>query len=238
MSSQPGETTKRWDEVYSQKYMTMWYPNEDIIRFCALLIQKKLTHDKYEVKRKVERVLDLGCGNGRHAIYFAGQGMKASGVDISEHAVEWAKAWAAREGLEIDFRVADITALPYEDSSFDVVVSHGVLDHVPLEVATRAAHEVHRVLKPVGLFYCDLRSIEDYEYGVGQEVARNEFVLAEGYEKGLVQHFFSEDEVESLVDGLFRIIYSEIHEHRLGPDFKRKFSRWVLATEAIRNPTR
>lgn len=234
MSSTPEQKTgQQWDEVYNQRFMTMWYPNEDIIRFCALLIQKKLTHDRYEVKRKVERVLDLGCGNGRHAIYFASQGFKADGVDISEQAVAWAKDWANREHLEVDFRVSDIANLPYEDATFDVVVSHGVLDHVTSAVAQSAVREVHRVLKPAGLFYCDLRSTEDYEFGAGRPTARNEFILDGGYERGLTQHFFDKDEVDQLFDGLFGIIYIELHEHKMGPDFKRKFSRWVLATEAI-----
>src|SRR5687767_12996419 len=96
---------KRWDQVYAQKFMTMWYPNEDIIRFCARLIQKQLTHDKFESKRKVDKVLDLGCGNGRHAIYFAEQGFKASGIDVSPQAIEWASEWSKRKGLDVDFRV-------------------------------------------------------------------------------------------------------------------------------------
>jgi ubiquinone/menaquinone biosynthesis C-methylase UbiE len=222
-----------WDKVYSQKYMTMWYPNEDIVRFCASLIQKKLTLDKYEVKKKVRRVLDLGCGNGRHAMFFARQGIEAAGIDISDQAIAWADQWAKSEGLEIDFRVGDITNLPFEDGAFDAVVTHGVLDHVPMTVAEKAAREVHRVLSPQGLFYCDLRSSEDFEYGVGEELKQNEFIVTDGYEKGLVQHFFSEEEITNLFDGLFRILYSEIHENRLGPDYKRKYSRWVLATEAI-----
>jgi ubiquinone/menaquinone biosynthesis C-methylase UbiE len=222
-----------WDKVYSQKYMTMWYPNEDIVRFCASLIQKKLTLDKYEVKKKVHRVLDLGCGNGRHAMFFARQGIKAAGIDISDQAIAWADQWAKSEGLEIDFRVGDITNLPFEDGAFDAVVTHGVLDHVPMAVAEKAAREVHRVLSPQGLFYCDLRSAEDFEYGVGEELKKNEFIVTDGYEKGLVQHFFSEEEIKDLFDGLFRILYSEIHENRLGPDYKRKYSRWVLATEAL-----
>jgi ubiquinone/menaquinone biosynthesis C-methylase UbiE len=156
-----------WDDVYSKNYMTMWYPNEDIIRFCARLIQKQLTHDKFDIKRPVERVLDLGCGNGRHAIYFARQGMKATGIDVSEQAIEWAKDWARREALDIDFRVGNIENLPFENATFDVVVSHGVLDHIHMNSAQKAAVEVRRVLKPKGLFYCDLRSTEDYEYGVG-----------------------------------------------------------------------
>jgi len=233
MAQAESDAKKGWDKVYSEGFMTMWYPNEDIIRFCSRLIRKRLTHDRYEIKRPVERVLDLGCGNGRHAIYFARQGLKAAGIDVSEQAIEWAKDWALLEGLEVDFRVGDIEHLPYEDHSFDAVVSHGVLDHVPMQTAKRAAEEVQRVLRPGGLFYCDLRSTEDFEYGIGEEAAPNTFVVGEGYEKGLVQHFFSPDETKALFDGRFRILYSEITENRLGPDFRQKYSRWVFATESL-----
>jgi ubiquinone/menaquinone biosynthesis C-methylase UbiE len=233
MAQAQSDAKKGWDKVYSEGFMTMWYPNEDIIRFCSRLIRKRLTHEEYEVKRPVERVLDLGCGNGRHAMYFARQGLKTAGIDVSEKAIEWAGEWARREGLEIDFRVGNIEHLPYEDQSFDAVVSHGVLDHVPMMAARTAAEEVRRVLRPGGLFYCDLRSTEDFEFGIGEEAGPNTFVVVEGYEKGLVQHFFSANETEALFDGLFRILYSEITENRLGPDFQRKYSRWVFATESL-----
>ncbi len=52
MSEAAPDAHKRWDRVYSEKFMTMWYPNEDIIRFCARLIQKQLTPDERELKRK------------------------------------------------------------------------------------------------------------------------------------------------------------------------------------------
>jgi len=102
-----------------------------------------------------------------------------------------------------------------------------------MRVARRGAEEVNRVLKAGGLFYCDLRSTDDFEYGVGEPAGPNTFVVSDGYEKGLVQHFFSPQDVEALFDGLFRILYSEITERRLGPDFQRKYSRWVFATEAL-----
>jgi tellurite methyltransferase len=180
----------------------------------------------------VDSVLDLGCGNGRHAVYFAREGFRAAGIDVSEHAIAWASDWAQRENLRIDFRVGDIANLPYADQSFDVVVSHGVLDHVPVEIAQRAINEVRRILRPKGLFYCDLRCADDFEYGVGTEVAPNTFVVSHGFEKGLVQHFFTLEEIRSLFDGQFRIIYSEITERRLEPDYQRRYSRWILAVEA------
>lgn len=222
---------KNWDTVYSTNFMTMWYPNEDIIRFCARLIQKRLTRDKVEVKTPVRRVLDLGCGNGRHAIYFAREGFDACGIDISATAIEWAKDWAGKEGLQIDFRVGDITQLPYPDQSFDVIVSHGVLDHVPMEDAKRAVSEAARITRPGGLFYFDLKSADDAEFGVGEPAGTNTFVISDGFEKGLVQHFFTLDEIHELMKGSFKPVYIETHDHRLAPDFKRMIARWIIASE-------
>ena len=222
---------KNWDTVYSQNFMTMWYPNEDIIRFCARLIQKKLTHDRIEIKKPVRRVLDLGCGNGRHTIYFAREGFDACGIDISATAIEWAKDWAGREGLQIDFRVGDITQLPYPDQSFDVIVSHGVLDHVSMEEAKRAVSEAARIIRPGGLFYFDLKSADDVEFGVGKPAGTNTFVVSDGFEKGLVQHFFTLDEIHELMNGFFNPVYIETHDHRLAPDFKRMIARWIIASE-------
>ena len=233
MNRQSSEIAQQWDQVYESKFNTVWYPNEDVVRFCARLIQKNLSYDTYEVKRDVEHVLDLGCGNGRHVVFFAHQGFMVSGIDISAKAIEWAKDWCNREGLDADLRVADIKRLPFEDYSFDVVVSHGVLDHVTMEDARYSVGEVWRVLKPTGLFYCDLRSVEDFESGSGKQVAPNTFVIMDGFEEGLIQHFFTLDEVYALFDSLFRIIYFETNDHRLGPDFSRKYSRWIVATERL-----
>jgi ubiquinone/menaquinone biosynthesis C-methylase UbiE len=224
-------TNKNWDTVYSRNFMTNWYPNENIIRFCARLIQKRLTYDKLEIKRPVKRVLDLGCGNGRHAIYFAREGMEAWGIDISSTAIEWAQDWARRESLEVDFRVGNIAQLPYPDQYFDVVVSHGVLDHISMDDAKQAVAEVARVLTTGGLFYCDLKSADDSEFGVGEEAGANTFVVTDGFEKGLIQHFFTLDEIHELIGQSFRTIYIETHDHRLAPDFTRMIARWIIAAE-------
>jgi SAM-dependent methyltransferase len=230
---QADQTQETWDAVYGTKFMTMWYPNEDIIRFCARLIQKRLTHDRVEVKRNVRRVLDLGCGNGRHAIYFAREGFDASGIDISPTAIDWARDWATRERLDIDFRVGTITDLPFADGVFDVAVSHGVLDHIAMPEAMAAIGEVARVLRPAGLLYIDLKSADDCEFGLGEPAGKNTFVVPHGFEKGLVQHFFSLDEIHELMDGKFRPLYIETHDQRLAPDYKRMIARWVVAAERL-----
>src|SRR4029079_12466389 len=71
-------------------------------------------------------------------------------TDISPGMVAAARRNAAALGFEVEGRVADAEELPYPDASFDLVVGHAVLHHVP--DVERALGEVLRVLRPGGRF--------------------------------------------------------------------------------------
>lgn len=99
---------------------------------------------------QVRRVLDLGCGHGRHVVMLAEQGYEVSGIDISDVAIGVARDWVAQMGLRADLRTGTATTLPYGEGVFDLVISHGVLDHIYYEESQQAVREIHRVLKPMG----------------------------------------------------------------------------------------
>ncbi|MDH5746580.1 MAG: class I SAM-dependent methyltransferase [Candidatus Bathyarchaeota archaeon] len=62
---------------------------------------------------KVEKVLDLGCGVGRHCIYLAKNGFDVIGVDVSKHALIMAKEWVRKEMVvNTSFIQASMTNLP------------------------------------------------------------------------------------------------------------------------------
>ena len=69
------------------------------------------------------QLLDVGCGSGQLALIAAKDGLEVTGVDIASNLVERARARAQAEGLRARFEEADVEALPFEDASFDVVVS-------------------------------------------------------------------------------------------------------------------
>jgi ubiquinone/menaquinone biosynthesis C-methylase UbiE len=96
--------------------------------------------------------LELGCGTGFFTLNLKLGGVveECSVTDLSPGMVEVAQRNARALGFEVDGRVADAERLPYADNSFDLVIGHAVLHHIPdIEQALR---EVLRVLKPGGRF--------------------------------------------------------------------------------------
>jgi SAM-dependent methyltransferase len=96
--------------------------------------------------------LELGCGTGFFTLNLKLAGVldQAHVTDLSPGMVEAALRNAASLGFHIEGRVADAERLPYADDSFDLVVGHAVLHHIP-DVAG-ALREVLRVLRPGGRF--------------------------------------------------------------------------------------
>ncbi|HEX7661533.1 MAG TPA: class I SAM-dependent methyltransferase [Pseudonocardiaceae bacterium] len=98
------------------------------------------------------RAMELGSGTGFFLLNLmqAGVAEKGSVTDLSPGMVRVALHNAEMLGLPVDGRVADAERIPYDDDTFDLVVGHAVLHHIPDVPA--ALREVLRVLKPGGRF--------------------------------------------------------------------------------------
>jgi SAM-dependent methyltransferase len=94
------------------------------------------------------RVLDVGCGAGTDLLRFARGGAIVTGVDVSESAIELARANFGQQGIDADLRVADGECLPFADETFDVVFAHGVVQYTPDSRAL--VGECRRVLRSGG----------------------------------------------------------------------------------------
>ncbi|MGX7824760.1 class I SAM-dependent methyltransferase [Actinokineospora sp. 24-640] len=99
-----------------------------------------------------ENAMELGSGTGFFLLNLMQGGVITKGhvTDLSPGMVEVALRNARGLGLDVEGRVADAEGVPYPDESFDLVIGHAVLHHIP-DVAA-AMREVRRVLKPGGRF--------------------------------------------------------------------------------------
>lgn len=132
-----GKTKKDYDLIAEDFSRTRDYPWPEI-RF--------LFDDYVEVGN---RILDLGCGNGRYHQFFKDKKIEYTGIDYSEKLIEIAK----NKYPEAEFQVADAFNLPFPDNFFDRIFSIAVLHHIPsLELRQQFLKEAKRVLKPEGKF--------------------------------------------------------------------------------------
>jgi 2-polyprenyl-3-methyl-5-hydroxy-6-metoxy-1,4-benzoquinol methylase len=125
------------------------YPfTKDTENEVAWLIKEHLTNPGM-------KILDVGCGTGRHAISLATKGYKnITGIDLSPGMIRAAKAVAKEKNVQVDFRVGDARELPFENE-FDAAVclcegAFGLLENDAENYKILKA--IHRSLKKHGIF--------------------------------------------------------------------------------------
>jgi len=95
-----------------------------------------------------QKILDVACGTGVVAITAARAGATASGIDLTPELLERARENSRIAGVDVDWREGDVEKLPFNDGSFDVVLSQ--FGHIFAPRPTVAVAEMLRVLKPGG----------------------------------------------------------------------------------------
>ncbi|MEK7812722.1 MAG: class I SAM-dependent methyltransferase, partial [Candidatus Desantisbacteria bacterium] len=218
---------REWDEFYAGKEDIIWHPSESVVRFINSTIKKE--------GKKVDRILDIGCGNGRHISYLAKEGFPTCGIDISQKSLDIATKWLSADTMNAapELKKGCVTAIPYPDEYFDVVICFGVLDHLFFDDVETAIFEIDRVLKPEGLVFLSLRSTRDTDCGRGDEMEHNTFVINGNVEEGLPQHFFDAVEIKDILVN-FSLKYIECEERLYGDFLSYIYSRWVVAAEKIK----
>ena len=92
------------------------------------------------------KILDLGCGSGRHLIHLTREGFHVVGMDISPTALHLTHEWIQQEQCETPLILADMReTLPLKDSSIDGVFSTQVIHHARINEIRRTIHEIFRI---------------------------------------------------------------------------------------------
>ncbi|MBI5093706.1 MAG: class I SAM-dependent methyltransferase [Candidatus Hydrogenedentes bacterium] len=107
--------------------------------------------------REGDTLLDVACGYGRHAAPLArDHGARVTGVDIAPGLIEQAKRIAAREGLNIDYRVLHARDLDYSAAFDHALIGFNTLSVFSPDDAPRVLRGIHRALRPDGKLFIDV----------------------------------------------------------------------------------
>jgi SAM-dependent methyltransferase len=138
------EPTQFWNSFYSDRDKAVPFfansPDENLVSYFEkeLFIQGK--------------VLELGCGPGRNAIYFAEKGCIVDAVDLSQESLKWATERAKEKNVSVNFINENIFELDIEEGTYDIVYDSGCFHHIAPHRRMSYLNLVKKALKPNGFF--------------------------------------------------------------------------------------
>lgn len=136
-----------WDRFYADRERPIpffrWVPDENLV---AWQVDGRLGLGPGT------RVLELGCGPGRNAVWLARQGCAVDALDLSPAALAWGRERAAASGVEVAFERADIFRWTPPREPYDVVYDHGCFHHLAPHRRVSYRRLLEQVLAPGGRF--------------------------------------------------------------------------------------
>ena len=206
-----------WDEIFSKRGKIFQDPHPDMERLVSLFKSNSF-----------KRLLDLGCGTGRHLLYFAQQGFEVYGLDGSPKGLDIAKNWLSEENKDANLTCQRIEQkFPYPNEYFDVIISIQVIHHNYLKDIIVTAQEIDRILKPNGFIFITVPILHIFsraEWDLKKDEKRT-FIPQKGQEKGLPHHFFTISEFKSIFKSFsLKETYIDKTNHRAFLAIKNKLN--------------
>ncbi len=196
----------KWEDLHKDPSIRLKYPSESVIRFV-----KSNFRDPSN-----QYILDLGCGGGRHTIFLAEEGYQTTAIDFSDSAIKLLEETLRKKSLNATLFNQSIISLPFENNSFDGIVSYAVIYYFIESDIKIIINEIYRTLKSGGKAFIVVRTNRDKRFGQGHEVEKNTYLMQSDFtnEKDLTIHFFDLMEIKELF-GNFKSIEVGIIEESL-----------------------
>jgi ubiquinone/menaquinone biosynthesis C-methylase UbiE len=180
-----GKSIKGWERIYRDK---------GDLQFKVLPKIKRASQTFKE--RDYEKILDLGCGTGKHSIFLAQRGFSVFATDLSATGIAIAREKAKSLYLDnIRFKQHDMRSIPFTNNFFDAVICTWTIYHGTLDEIQKTVNEIWRVLKPDGMVITDFLSISDSTYGIGKEIEKDTFLGAKDEEEDVPHHYSTREEL-------------------------------------------
>ncbi len=195
------------DDVFAKKGKYFTTPHPDMEKLANLFREEG-----------VRRILDLGCGTGRHLLFLLKKGFEVYGLDGSPNGLEIAKNWLSEENLASELTCQKMeNKFPYKDGFFDAVISIQVIHHNLMKDILFTVNEMNRILKPEGFVFITvpLRQAFYVKKKNMKKVETRTYIPLTGQEKGLPHHFFTVAEVKRVFNAFdLSEIYIDKTNHR------------------------
>lgn len=142
------------DNIFERQYAKLGfssqrrYPNESFLAFIGANFGQLPAEKRSEIK-----ILELGCGSGANLWMIAREGFDAYGIDFSETGLEYCRKMFCDWDVNGHLEHGDMTRLPYQDESFDVIFDVASMQHLTFSQHAEAYTEVFRCLKTGGMFF-------------------------------------------------------------------------------------
>jgi ubiquinone/menaquinone biosynthesis C-methylase UbiE len=177
-----GNKMANWNSIFKNKGKVFNTPHEDMNALVQIL-----------KKNKAKRVLDLGCGSGRHTVFLAKAGFEVYALDNAPEGLKQTRAWLKEKGLKANLKNSSCyKKFPYKDDFFDAVISIQVIHHAKANQIRRCIKEIERVLKQGGTTFITVTKNKTGERGTKiKQIEPRTYVMLDGFEKGVPHYIYN-----------------------------------------------
>lgn len=147
------------------------------------------------------KIIDLACGSGRNAHYLAQHGYDVYGVDFAGAAITACMRLFQNEFLKGTFVQATVDAVPFGNDYFHAAVCIAALDHVSVDCAQAALHEMRRVLTDKGMILLtfDHPQTDDDKLEQAEVLPDGTLLFIKGEYQGMLFRRYHDNEIVQLV---------------------------------------
>ena len=158
----------------------------------------------------ISNILELGCGQGRDAIFFANLGCNVTATDISENAINFVKKIKNDQNLQnLQLFVHDtLNPLKFECTDFELVYSNLALQFFDIDQLFKIFSNIEKVMKDNSFFLFSTKKSGDKYYNFGNKISDNAFES-----KGITRFFYEKPELIHILEKNFTIEHFEDSKH-------------------------